>query len=252
MYELDTAKAVKKTVKGHQYYVFPKPHTHSNQVNRPKKYTDKGNLTPYKGAGLNPQKDVSLHPDVGNDVNCFMTALLDYGQQINDWSMSQAYILVGFYPDDDDLGRRYLNIIKQTIKADPKLAGLTFPDNLEKAAVGVLGPQGDDRRSKFHADLASSPGWNAALVKELFDYVDNSLAPRGANPHATGLVFDLNFTIALKNGGETKVDAARMYNEEALKSAAGVWINQYSMQFHFDSYNTDKEIWHMEWRKPKS
>ena len=40
-------------------------------------------------------------------------------------------------------------------------------------------------------------------------------------------------------------------NDSALRSAAGMWLNQYSMMFGFDSYNTDKEIWHQEFRDPK-
>ena len=37
----------------------------------------------------------------------------------------------------------------------------------------------------------------------------------------------------------------------ALRSAAGMWLNKYSMQFGFDSYDTGKEIWHMEFRTPR-
>jgi len=72
------------------------------------------------------------------------------------------------------------------------------------------------------------------------------------------VVFDLNFSIyhhvlakdqkALVET-EDPVDAHPMLNEAALRSAVGMWLNTYSMQFDFDSYNTGKEIWHMEWRK---
>jgi hypothetical protein len=254
MYELDFNqkgnKPTIKNVKGHQYYVFPrKPHTHANQVNRPRKYADPKKLVTYKGAGSNGK--AMLLPDIVNNVNAFMTALLDYGKQINDWSMLSTVVQVGFYADDPNQGEKYANIIKQTVKKDPKLAGLTFPDELVKEAQSVLGPPGDPRRAKLHTDLAKSPGWNAELVKQLFYYVDNSFAPRGSNPHATGLVFDLDFSISLSKGGEHNVGINRDLNDAALLSAAGMWINQYSMQFHFDSYNTDAEIWHMEWRNPK-
>jgi hypothetical protein len=65
---------------------------------------------------------------------------------------------------------------------------------------------------------------------------------------ATGFVFDLDFSI-LSGGGETQLGANTALNGDALRSAAGTWINLYSMHFCFDSYNTGIEVWHMEYRK---
>jgi hypothetical protein len=70
----------------------------------------------------------------------------------------------------------------------------------------------------------------------------------GANPHATEFVFDLDSSIYY-NGKEIKLAANTAYNRDALKSAAGMWLNKYAMQFGFDSYDTCAEIWHLEYRK---
>ena len=41
----------------------------------------------------------------------------------------------------------------------------------------------------------------------------------------------------------------RDHNADAFRSAAGQWLAQHAPQLGFDTYNTKKEIWHMEWRK---
>jgi hypothetical protein len=248
MYELSTDKAKVRKVKGHQYYVFfPKPATHTNQVNRPTEYADAKVVTTYTGTGSNG--NAKLHPDVQTAANLLLSALVEYGEEIDDWSMRSAVIQSGYRPDDESQGSTYLRIIKQTISGNPKIFGtLEFPATLNQEAQGVLGRRGDSRRTAFQQRVANSPGWNATLARQLFDIVDNLYAPRGSNPHATGFVFDLDFTIYL-NGAEVQLGAKPSYNSAALQSAAGMWLNQYSMQFGFDSYDTDKEIWHMEYRK---
>ena len=87
-------------------------------------------------------------------------------------------------------------------------------------------------------------------MQRLFQIVDNAYAPRGSNPHATGFVFDLDFTI-YSDGREVNVGADTRKNAAALKSAVGTWLNLYSMMYDFDSYDTGAEIWHMEFRKSK-
>ena len=67
-------------------------------------------------------------------------------------------------------------------------------------------------------------------MARLFNIVDNVYAPRGANPHTTGLVFDLDFTI-LVSGRERNLGADPAVNDDALRSAAGLWLNKYSMMF---------------------
>jgi hypothetical protein len=48
-------------------------------------------------------------------------------------------------------------------------------------------------------------------------------------------VFDLDFSI-YQNGKEIMLGANTAYNRDALKSAAGTWLNKYAMKFDFDSY----------------
>jgi hypothetical protein len=239
-----------KTVKDHQYYLFPTPATHTNQTDRPTEYADEKVLKTYAGRGNN--NSARLHPDVLTAANTMMCALLDYGDQINDWSMKSAVIQSGYRPDDASQGATYLRIIKRTITENPKIFGaLTFPANLEADAQGVLGRRGDARRTAFQRNVAASPGWSADLMQRLFQIVDNAYAPRGSNPHATGFVFDLDFTI-YSNGREVNVGADTKKNAAALKSAVGTWLNLYSMTYDFDSYDTGAEIWHMEYRKWKT
>jgi hypothetical protein len=249
MFDLPIDKAKIKTVKGHQYYVFfPTPPTHTNQINRPPQYADPKLLTTYKGRGSNGA--AKLLPEVHDAANALMGALIRYGEKINDWSMRSAVIQSGYRPDDASQGRNYLRIIKATIKAKPEIFGtLEFPSTLEEEAQGVLGRPGDARRTALHQHLAAATGWNANLAATLFRIVDGVYAPRGSNPHATGLVFDLEFQI-FDGSNERNLNADTKWNAAALRSAAGMWLNKYSMQFGFDSYDTGKEIWHMEFRSP--
>lgn len=250
MFDLPLTKATVKTVKGHQYHVFsPTPPTHANQTDRPSTYADPNLLTTYTGKGSNGS--AKLLPEVHDAANAMMTALIRYGEKINDWSMRSAVIQSGYRPDDESQGRNYLRIIKATISAKPEIFGtLEFPSSLEQEAQGVLGRFGDPRRAAFHRRVAAAPGWNSNLASTLFRIVDGVYAPRGSNPHATGLVFDLDFHI-FDGSHERSLGADTKWNAAALRSAAGMWLNNYSMQFGFDSYDTGKEIWHMEFRSPK-
>jgi len=252
MYELPLEKAEIKTIKDHQYYVFPKPTPHTNQTDRPTVYADVKALKTYVGRGS--KGTIPLHPDVLMPADLLMAALIDYGNKINDWSMKSAYIHNGYRPDDATQGATYLRIIKATI-ADPKNAKifgtLTFPSNLEADAQSVLGTRGDPRREAFRKKVAESPGWTQALMEQLFNIVDNAYAPRGFNPHSTGFVFDLDFSIYL-GGQETFVGTSVARNPYALQSAAGLWLNTYAMNFGFDSYDTKAEVFHQEYRNWKT
>jgi hypothetical protein len=106
MYELEIDKAKLKTIKDHRYYLFfPAPSTHTNQENRPAEYANEKELKTYTGAGSNGS--ARLLPEVLNDANSFMSALLEYGEAINDWSMRSAVIQNGYRPDDPSQGREY-------------------------------------------------------------------------------------------------------------------------------------------------
>jgi len=250
MYELLLEKAEIKTIKDHQYYVFPKPAPHTNQTDRPTVYAEVKALKPYAGRGSNGA--ALLHPNVLMPADLLMAALIDYGTKINDWSMKSAYIHNGYRPDDASQGRTYLRIIKETIAGNPKIFGTTtFPSNLEADAQSELGRRGDSRREVFRKKVAESAGWTQALMEQLFNIVDNVYAPRGFNPHATGFVFDLDFSIYL-GGQETLVGTSVARNPFALQSAAGPWLNTYAMNFGFDSYDTKVEVFHLEYRNWKA
>jgi hypothetical protein len=249
------------------YYVFPAPPTHTNYVNRPTKYADEGALRDYAGRGSN--RSARLLPEVHSAVNDLMTSLLDYGDELGDQSIQSAVIQNGWRPPDDpSQGVHYLENITMVIN-NPQFgfSSLTFPESLEAEAESFLGETDDPRWQAFVRHLSESPGWDAATARRLLDTVAQYYVPRGGfNPHATGLVFDLNFSIyhhvrskdqkALIEA-EDPVGAHPVLNQAALRSAVGMWLNSYSMQYNFDSYNTGKEIWHMEWRnwkdsKPKT
>jgi hypothetical protein len=250
MRKLLLTNATVKKVKNHQYYVFPLPPTHENYTNRPNPtaFANKKNLQVYKGKGNNGS--ALLHPDVIGPADLFMTALLEYGDEIDDWSMRSAVIQNGYRPSDATQGSEYLRIIKQTIATNQAFAGMQFPPNLENEAQSDLGCPGDPRLSAFRNHLGGSPGWTPALADQLLAIVHSVYAPRGCNPHATGYVFDLDFSI-FYNGTEVQLGANTGLNPYALQSAAGMWINAYARDFCFDSYNTGIEIWHMEYRRCK-
>ena len=77
----------------------------------------------------------------------------------------------------------------------------------------MLGKPGDARRVAFKNNVAAATGWNADLANRLFQIVDNAYAPRGSNPHATGFVFDLDFSIYHcgweKKGGKKRVSTGK-------------------------------------------
>jgi len=258
---LQKEKAVVHTFGNRTYYVFPAPAPHANRLNRPTKYADEKALKAYAGRGANGS--AMLLPEVHSAVNDLMTALLDYGKELGDNSLQTAVVQNGWRPPDDpSQGVNYLANINMVIKSPQfGFSKLTFPKSLEAEAQSYLGDPGDSRWKAFVRHLSDAPGWDAATATRFLNTVANYYVPRGGfNPHSTGVVFDLNFSIyhhvrsrdqkALVEA-EDPVDAHPVLNEAALRSAAGMWLNTYSMQFNFDSYNTGKEIWHMEWRRVK-
>ena len=247
MFELPLEKAELKTIRDHRYYYFPAPHPHTNQIDRPTVYADVKVLKPYAGRGS--KGTALLHPDVMTPANALMSALIDYGTKINDWSMQSVYIHNGYRPDDESQGRNYLRIIKLTIANNPKTFGtVTFPSSLEADAQSVLGKPGDPRRTAFQKKVAGAPGWTPALAQQLFNIVDRTYAPRGFNPHSTGFVFDLDFSIIDDKGQEGLLGISTARNRFGLRCAAGMWLNKYAMNFDFDSYDTGMEVFHMEYR----
>ena len=221
MFDLSLGQATIKTVGTHQFYLFPKPPTHTNQRDRPPTYADPALLTRYEGTGSNGSAKL-LPGKVHSAAHAMMSSLRRVGDRINDWSMKSAVVQSGFRPDDASQGANYLRITKQTIREKPDIFGeLEFPTNLETEAQSVLGRPGDSRRAAFHQHLAAAPGWSAELVARLFNIVDNVYAPRGANPHATGLVFDLDFTILVASVRRDGKSLGQMAKEE-INPVAGM------------------------------
>ena len=262
MLRLQTERATVHRFGDRTYYVFPAPSTHTNQNNRPTGQVAESATTVYVGRGTN--RSAKLHPDVHQAVNTLMTSLLAYGDELGDNSIQSAVVQNGWRPNDDpSQGVNYFANI-QMVMNDPRngFTGLAFPAALETEAESSLGNRDDPRWRAFVNHLARSPGWDEATAMRLLNTVAQVYVPRGAfNPHTTGFAFDLNFSIyhhvrrqdqrALVEA-EDPVDAHPMLNEAALRSALGMWLNTYSMQFSFDSYDTGREIWHMEWRRPQT
>ncbi len=251
MLQLQLDAAVKKKIKNHQYYVFPMPATHSNYASRPTKYPDlktfpNQKLPIYKGKGSNGK--AQLHPDVMAHADLLMTAMLEYGEYIDDWSIRSAVIQNGWRPDDESQGREYLRILKLIMSRDPAFKNVVFPASLEAEAMSELGGPNNPRLYVFMKHVAEAPGWNQDLAKNLFHQLHLAYAPRGFNPHATGFVFDLDFSVYFPSGYEGSLGADTSLNGYALQSAAGMWLNQYAPTFCFDSYDTKIEVWHQEYR----
>ena len=142
MLELQLDPNSVKTIGDNQYYLFPSPPTHTNQKDRPTAYADEKLLKTYTGKGSNGS--ALLHPDALTPANTLMSALLEYGDKIKDWSIQSAVIQNGYRPDDESQGRNYLRIINLTIAQNAKIFGtVKFPDSLNAEAQGVLGNYGD-------------------------------------------------------------------------------------------------------------
>ena len=242
MPNLQTDQATIHKFGARTYYVFPAPHTHANYVNRPSKYTEQKLTKVYPGPGTN--FSARLLPEVHTQATLLMSSLLAYGKELGDNSLLSAKIQSGWREADvPSQGVDYLRNVEMVINT-PKygFTPLKFPKSLESEAQSVLGKPGDPRRQAFHAHLAEAPGWDAKRVGELFKTVDQLYVPRGGfNPHTTGLVFDLNFSIYHhKREKEVLVEAEDLVgehpvmNEAALRSAAGMWLNTNSMLFSSD------------------
>jgi hypothetical protein len=259
MLGLDLNTAELHTIGTHRYYLFPAPPTHSNQRNRPSTQITRDQTTQYTGRGAG--NDTRLHPDVHNAVGALMGALLDYGVEIDDYSINSCSIQNGWRPNDtEEVGVHYYENI-QAIMGTAPFRGLTFPQNLISVSEQSLGNSDDPRFIAFRDRLAASGnGWNRERADSLLNAVAQVYVPRGAfNPHTSGLVFDVDFNFfhhIWRDGrpvSETddKVNALPGLNEGALRSACGMWLNKHSMHYNFDSYDTGKEVWHMEWRRPR-
>ena len=249
MFDLPLNKATRKTVGTHQFYIFPKPLTHTNQRDRPPTYADPALLTSYAGTGSNGSAKL-LPGNVHSAAHAVMSSLRRVGDRINDWSMKSAVVQSGFRPDDASQGSNYLRIIKQTIREKPAIFNeLEFPSNLEAEAQSVLGRPGDARRAAFHQHLAAAPGWSAQLVARLFNIVDNVYAPGGQSacdgPGVRPRLHDPRCREGAQSGRRSGLERRRA--AQRCRHVAEPVLDDVRLRL----YNTDKEIWHQEFRSPK-
>src|ERR1700744_200288 len=155
-YELpDVLNRPKIVVNSHQYYLFDAPHTHENYDNRPTDYAKAG-MDTYKAQGYNPKSPSTLLTSVFTEVNALMTAINDYGKQIQDWSMLSAYVQNGWRPDDESQGIAYRKNIEAVINGNPDFKKRGFPPDLYEDAKGILGRIHDPQRVAFREKWAKS------------------------------------------------------------------------------------------------
>ena len=226
---------------------FPPPPTHVNNTDRPQFTTEAARMVPYTGPGAGTAARV--HPAVAQPLSALMGALLGQGAAIDDESMKRARVAVAFRPSTAAEGAAYLAALKKTIAQSPQIFGTrTFPANLEARAQSELGFTGSPAHNAFRDAVAASPNWNAQLAQQLVSITANFKAPRGGSTHHSGLVVDIDFPFARSAQDVKFHNTQRERNADALRSAAGVWLNANAPLYGFDSFNTATEIWHQEWR----
>lgn len=246
-YEVDTKDAEQFTTTAGNFYRFPRPATHRNTRNRPQFIHSASVMETYSGAGSNGAAKV--HPAVSTPLGSLMSALRAEGDRINDESMKQAVVDNGFRPSAESEGKAYLAALKKTMRLDPDTFGaLTFPTSLEATAKSELGTSGSPEHNAFRDALAKEPGWSEELAKKLLAQTRRFKAPRGGSTHHSGVVVDIDFPYASSNKKFGRHGIDRTKNGDALRTAAGVWLNTHAPALGFDSYNTADEIWHQEWR----
>jgi hypothetical protein len=245
--ELDTTGAERFTTPSGKFYRFASVSSHKNSTSRPQFQHPATAMKAYSGAGSNGA--ALIHPAVSSALNTLMAALIAEGARLDDESMKQAVVDNGYRPSALSEGQAYLGALKKTIAQNPKIFGeLTFPSSLESTATSELGFSGSSAHNAFRDEIAKQPGWNASLAQQLVSITAGFKAPRGGSTHHSGLVVDINFPYATSDKSSKFHGIARENNANALRSAAGNWLNTFAPGFGFDSYDTGKEIWHMEWR----
>jgi hypothetical protein len=245
--ELDTTGAERFTTPSGKFYRFASVSSHKNNTSRPQFQHPATAMKAYSGAGSNGA--ALIHPAVSSALNTLMAALIAEGARLDDESMKQAVVDNGYRPSALSEGQAYLGALKKTIAQNPKIFGeLTFPSSLESTATSELGFSGSATHNAFRDQIAAQPGWNANLAQQLVTITGGFKAPRGGSTHHSGVVVDINFPYATSDKSSKFHGIARENNANALRSAAGNWLNTFAPSYGFDSYDTGKEIWHMEWR----
>ncbi len=203
-------------------------------------------MTRYTGVGSDGEQ--LIHPAVAAPLNALMSALREVGSCIDDESMKRAFVASAYRPSSKREGEHYLGALETTIKQNPNIfSGLKFPKRLENMATSSLGTYGSQKHKEFVAALAKESGWGQHLAQELADITEGYKAPRGGSAHHSGLAVDINFPYPISATKAQWHGIHRERNQQALRSAAGVWLGKFASDHGFASYNTGKEIWHQEW-----
>jgi len=260
--QLDTAGAERIATDLGNFYRFKKATAVTNQTDRPKFLWPRNIMVEYTGPGSDPvaaghPKPYSsehrlIHPVLVEPLTTMMTALVEEGERIDDESMKRVTLGSCWRTPDQD-GQGFLDQLQMQIRDHPDVYPHPFPRALETEATGVFPrPQRghrDDAMENFLQHLARQPGWNRNLAEELWRAANNNKAPAGRSTHESGLTVDIDFPYAIQQ----KKPVAQFHqistkrNADARLSAAGMWLAQRSGEFHFSSYSTEIEIWHMEW-----
>jgi len=261
-YPLDTDGAERIATKYGNIFRFAKAAKVTNQSKRPKFFHPKDIMVEYKGPGSDPAaagsakygKDHRLiHPVLLEPLTRLMSALIEEGERIDDESMKRATIGSSWRSWEQD-GEGFLKQLHKRIRLNPQIFGdLQFPADLEEEAKSNLYGKEQD----FIDHLGAHRPWTHELAAKLYNIATGFKAPGGLSPHESGLVVDIDFPYGMLDKHQ-KVFAqfhqiTTENNGDARLSGAGMWLAKYAKdELHFSSYNTEAEIWHMEWLEWKS
>ena len=243
---MSAAGVVQFTTPSGNFYRFPAGTHHINRTNRPQVQNPASEMVVYSGAGSNGT--ATVHPAVVSALDALMSAMHAEGLRINDESLKQARVQNAFRGPTVAEGNRYLSALRTTISSNVSIFGaLTFPASLETMARSELGFSGSPAHRAFEAAVAAQPGWSTALARELIRITAEYKAPRGGSTHHSGVVADIDFPYATSSTSVHWHGIRRARNAAAFRSAAGVWLNTYAQTFNFDTYDSNREIFHQEW-----
>ncbi len=235
------------------FYRFPGPNHVTNQQKRPAFWRDESRMIEYQGPGSDPAAAGSqrytrshrlIHPVLVEPLTRMLSAMVEEGERIDDESLKRPSIGSGWRSFEQDGAGFLKQLHKQIGKHRDTFGDLKFPAALEKEAQSNL----YGKEAQFVSHLAAQPGWNHDLAEKLYNWAKNAKAPGGLSTHESGLTVDIDFPYATATGQAKFHEITTENNADAHLSAAGMWLAQYAKsEFHFSSYNTAIEIWHMEW-----
>jgi hypothetical protein len=198
-----------------------------------------------RGTGLVRWSGVVMSGTSAPSLIAMMQALHAEGDRLGDLSARYAQVVSGWRPNDVSEGQLYLDALRATISGG---GYPPFPPALEAVATSELGIVGSPAFRVFEDALAASPGWDAATAHRVVVATGEYKAPRGGSPHHSGLAVDIDWPV-LADGRLVYHHESRALQDAALHTVAGRWLYENAPRFGFDTYDTDAEIWHWEWRQ---